>query len=700
MSVNNDNFLIEQDDIAFAQSICNDIADDNKRNRAMADVVAAKIAEKYFQEESVDINSGIHNVARVLSDVDISDIYVDGNYIDVRIYCGEDGLEVPKSHYDLDILPVAYMFINLDDDISSGNVVGFVFPEDIDTENAVNGYYSVSEDMLKSFYDVKTRFINIDEEDVDISFEKEVYEYLDGNLSDSQSFYKKLLSSEAARKYLISAAAAMNIFERFDYSSVIAGENAVSAPAEQGLAENDMLSEAGDIADLDIISAAEPLEPLSEGEGIFELAETDSLMNEETDSDELIDGDSLAETEVLSADDGGLLEETSEGGVESLQGDADNNDVLEEFETVVDDVALPEEGPTGDSSSEGGVETNNLPVEDFLSEDEIGQLEIEDEIETSVVDESSAEPDNAILDETLSENEDAEPVAEAVEQNDEFEELSKFDYSTEIMPSISTIEAGEEEESPVTEEMLEISDGKEPDSVPEEETQKEEQLDTLFNEEQQGAVNTTKKKGSPITVLGLVVLLCAAGYFGYTKYFQGMPGVPGSQESSSNIGAPVTESTQEKTQEAAMPIETVENNEIPKSVNEAAPVTIPAIEQNLNASIEVSNLTVNWEVPISYANNTTAKRYFVRVGKILQLNLKTELLTLSSPPITNKITIELAFNKDNGKFSISKIVDSSGVERVDEVIKDTVGRTLGMNLNMNMSVFNSLQGNPVLVIKL
>ena len=73
---------------------------------------------------------------------------------------------------------------------------------------------------------------------------------------------------------------------------------------------------------------------------------------------------------------------------------------------------------------------------------------------------------------------------------------------------------------------------------------------------------------------------------------------------------------------------------------------------------------------------------------------------LSSPPITNKITVELEFDKNNNKFGIVKMIDSSGVENVDTVIKDTVSKTLEMNMNMNMSVFGNLQGNPMLIIKL
>ena len=73
---------------------------------------------------------------------------------------------------------------------------------------------------------------------------------------------------------------------------------------------------------------------------------------------------------------------------------------------------------------------------------------------------------------------------------------------------------------------------------------------------------------------------------------------------------------------------------------------------------------------------------------------------LSKSPITNKITVELEFYQNTNKFGIKRMVNSSGVNIVDNVIKDTVNRVLEMNMNMNMSVFKNLSGNPVLVINL
>ena len=147
-----------------------------------------------------------------------------------------------------------------------------------------------------------------------------------------------------------------------------------------------------------------------------------------------------------------------------------------------------------------------------------------------------------------------------------------------------------------------------------------------------------------------------------------------------------------------MPNETIENvsNE-PTEIGTA--VSIPAIENNLDASILVSNLKISWEVPAQYASNTVAKKYLTKVGKIIQINLKSELLLVNKAPISNKIVIELEMDSD-GKLKFKNIINSSGETSVDALIKQTVNRVLDINLSINTSSLATLKGNPRLVIRL
>ena len=189
----------------------------------------------------------------------------------------------------------------------------------------------------------------------------------------------------------------------------------------------------------------------------------------------------------------------------------------------------------------------------------------------------------------------------------------------------------------------------------------------------------------------------ALGYFGYTKFINTepieheAPEIPQTIQQNPLSSLPAEE---------AMPVESIENIAPIETENEGNAISIPAIEQNLDASILVSNLTVNWEVPTGYVSNSTAKRYFTKIGKIIQLNLKTELLLLSKPPITNKIMLELEFNKTQNKFGRKSVTASSGEQLVDDLIVQTVKNALDINLKTNMSTFSNIAGNPVLIIRL
>ena len=114
----------------------------------------------------------------------------------------------------------------------------------------------------------------------------------------------------------------------------------------------------------------------------------------------------------------------------------------------------------------------------------------------------------------------------------------------------------------------------------------------------------------------------------------------------------------------------------------------------------MSNLTVNWEVPTNYLSNNSLKRYMTKLGKIIQLNLKTELLLLSKPPITNKISAEFEFNKANKRFEFKNLINSSGEKEIDDVIRLAIRQALSINLNIGLDSVEKISGNPILVIRL
>ncbi len=614
--MNTDNFLIRESDIELAQATCRAINESDTRNRAVANVTAANIAAQYFDENQfkIDTKSGLHNIAAVLEDIDIADIYINNSYIDVRIYFDDNEICVPKSHFINNLLPVAYMFVKLNEDLSGGTVTGFVLPENINQESCEGDYYIIDETSLVSFFDIESRLINND--DTYSVEEKEVFAYLDGTIEDKNAFYAKLLTSEDGRQKLARAAKAQYIF-----NFVSVADDAVDTGSDF---INDM-----------------PID----------LGNDDSLLDMEDNNFgfELSDSDELGFTEI---------DETfGENGL--------NEDDLDAI----------------DSSSSFDYSTTISPNIDSFEESE----------EAENVEQPEAVQEDSIVDILPDEPEEEEREEEGEIEIPSNEGLDNL---------IQNIQGAEESETFASEQN---------DETP------NEQIGALFNNPAQDSdsenlqeniegneVQAQKKPKSSIKLLlliGLLVVLGGLGYLGYNKF----SAQPIEDESQNNIVAEPTATANNQEQglsQDAMPIEGVEVTTPTFSQNEATTETIPAIEQNLDASILVSNLKVDWEVPAGYVSNTAAKRYLVKLGKVIQLNLKTELLLLNRPPITNKIAVEIKYNSGNKKFEAVGVTTSSGEKSVDDLILQTVNKALAMNLSANTDSFSKLQGNPILIIHL
>lgn len=520
--MDNNVLTIYADDIELAQNSCSSISDSDTRNRAVANVLAVMLAERFFNSINyqADLTTGLHNIPNVVENLDIADIYLNGAYIDVRVYFTNDEISVPKFHSDIGVNPAAYMFIQLNSDLSGYKVAGFIRPEHINRTNLKDNYYYINENELISFYDIESYI-----KEVPDTFDgsKEIlYSFVDGSIDENSiaELLRVLVSSANARKTLIKAFKASSLF-RF----------VSSVPTETSTADD----------------KTEPTEPTE----LYNNAQ-ENIPNQTNNEEEVLDSEDL---------------------------------------------------------------------------------------------------------------------------------YNALEYSTEVTPN------------PQTEQHTA-------------ETESEQQIDSLFTGEQEG-VPVNKKSGSKGRIAFLLVaLFLACGFYCYTKFvYQGnnsLPDYPSPAvtDEQVDIDSPVTTADADTVKGDAMPDETVSAaNSLPATTEEAAAVAIPAIEQHLDASVLVSNLKVDWEVPSGYASNTSAKRYLVKLGKVIQLNLKSELLLLTKPPISNRITVELTFNKDRGKFEIVGITNSSGEKSVDEVILNTIRMVLSQSASTTDTI-DKLQGNPVLIIRL
>ena len=631
--MNNETFLIEENDLELARDICKYIENPSVRERAVANAVAANIAKKYFSDIEVDTKTGLHNIPQILEEFEISDIYLNDTYIDVRLYFNENELCVPKCHFDKQILPLAYMFINIDKNLSGGTVTGFISPLSVNTEVCVDGYYPVSESSLESYYDIEPLLVNKPAPGLPEDLHYQIFKFLDKKLEDENEFIKLLVNSKEARTQFMKAAEAQNIFN-FVSQTKDTIEDIVPEADTLEMADNEDLSLSTEGGELEEFSSIEELEPQ-------ELTIDDELNLEDT-------LDTLDITEENS-----MLSEFNE--------ESNIDETIDESETLQTEDSLDVEEP---DSSVFADNTNNAEDLDFSKNND--SLMISDEEDEATSDSDLAEFSTEVT-----------PSFDFEDNDTSIEEIAIPENDTE-----DNVEPIVTENETVTEENT---------------ANNEAQIDTLFNpdteQEEIESVNEVQKpkKSKLLPIIGAVAIIAAAGYLGFTKL---------SQQSTTTLPLPDAPPAkrEEVSQKEAMPVESVENVETIAQTNEGTADSIPAIEQNLDASILVSNLSANWEVPAGYVTNNTAKRYFTKLGKVIQLNLKTELLLLSKPPITNRIAVEIEYNKGAQKFNVKGITASSGEKTVDDIILKTVKNALDMNLNMNISSFGNIQGNPVLII--
>ena len=682
--MNTDNFLIEENDIELAQNICKVIEDDDTRNRAVADSLASKIAERFFDKETCDVDtvSGLHNIGQVLEDIDIADIYINNSYIDVRLYFNDEELGVPKAHFDNNLLPVTYMFIKVSPDLSSATVTGFIQPENIEQSNIKDDFIAVDETQLESFYDIEPLLVT-KEDTFDIS-ETDIFAYLENSIDDKYAFYKSLIASKDGRMRLAKAVKAQYAF------------NFISINNNQNEEQNS-------------IESFEPTEELL----------TDEFVSENLDSNDFMDIG--VDNEILDlepAQDNMLLEEA-----DTLSNDFD--DSLNSSLDIVDNIE-PVQQDDLDIVDELNIDDNTENIQEEFSDINISNTTPESTSELTLIDNQITEKDdnndeNVNNDNSFEFSTTTSPSLNSLSDNlddllSQDTEENKFDNTGEEI-------APEEEQSNSSENILDLFE-KEDDNAQEENSEttiikenlnenndessskvnenNSEQIEALFNADNTDEVPSMgyqkpKQKSSIklLAVIGLLVVLGAVGYLGYNQFANQTP-----QEDENNLITDSVQAPAPQQQEEAMPVESVETTTSKLDNNEGTAESIPAIEQNLDASILVSNLKVDWEVPAGYASNTSARRYLVKLGKIIQLNLKTELLLLNKPPITNKIAVEIKYNDSAKKFEAVGVTVSSGEQSVDKLIMQTVNKALAMNLSVNSDSFKNLQGNPVLIIHL
>lgn len=716
--MNNDTFLIEESDLELAKSICNEITDKKLRNRSYRNILASKIAKQYFTEVELDVASGLHNIDKVLEQLDISDVYINGSYIDVRLYFDANEILVPKQHFDNELLPVAYMFIKVDEELSSAIVSGFITPENIDRQLVIDNHFKIEENDLQSYYDVES-LIETNYDEPEDNIENLILNYIESSYIADNKFYNKLLKSESSRTLLIDCAKADDVLKKAFVSNDFIQQNNEEVVKNTVMEIDNTSEEEPETINNDFEEALEPTELLEESSDDLELSiNNEENLLEQFDTEPL----DLTENYIEENNELTLFEEPEEikenETIQNIEETLNTNESSEDILEIIEETALNEANleiipenkePLLEISeeleeSDKTIDNSNELKEPIDSEglfiDIVDNIELKSEADTQEV--------NNVNEDTNSEI--ASTDFDLIKELDSLIEEQDNDYSTTTTPSLETIENGKvenltEEDLITVEENLESNN-----SEIIEKTAETEQLNNLFSDstvetefQEENIIEPKRNNKNGLLIIPFVIIILGLVIYYASKFVDVSTFINKSPELPQTTSLPKKEPVKiipKNDNIESMPIETVENVPTEKVVKPKETEPNLIIEQNLNTPVSIENLTVNWEVPSSYVSNTTAKRYLSRIGKIIQLNLKADLLLQNKSPITNKIMVELEFNKASGGFNVKSMIASSGEESIDNIIIDTVKNVLDMNLKTNMTIFDSMSGNPVLVIRL
>ena len=147
---------ITNDNLSEAQFMASNFIDYDVQNRVFFNVIGSETVTTYLGKMGVDVEnvSSIHSIKRIVEKVDIADIILDNIHIDVRVVFDERELFIPKSHYELGIVPDIYVFLKYDKSFQRINFIGFIEPSEIDLNNANDDYYFAQQDKLHTPFDM------------------------------------------------------------------------------------------------------------------------------------------------------------------------------------------------------------------------------------------------------------------------------------------------------------------------------------------------------------------------------------------------------------------------------------------------------------------------------------------------------------------------------------------------------------------
>ena len=197
-----------------------------QRKRAYADFLGVMYAVDYLQNSGyrVNIQRSIFKSAKLYSDFEICDIYSNSHRLYVVTAYGTEIVKIPYMHKKYDILPEAYIVVELQIGMKEANVKGIIKPVDFENAEINNDYFKFNTNELRNIEELYEIIKNYSGIKPSIGKHLECMDmfvpYTEDKLTDNEKkkFIEHILTCETCKKRLMDTlefdSASKNIVKR------------------------------------------------------------------------------------------------------------------------------------------------------------------------------------------------------------------------------------------------------------------------------------------------------------------------------------------------------------------------------------------------------------------------------------------------------------------------------------------------------
>lgn len=128
------------------------LTEPRQRKRAYADYLGIMYATDYIQNAGFRVNNqrSAFRAAKLYSDFELTDIYTNSHRLYVVTVYGTEIIKIPAMHKEFDILPEAYVVVDLKIGMKEAEIKGIIKPEDFENREISNDYFKFYTNELRN----------------------------------------------------------------------------------------------------------------------------------------------------------------------------------------------------------------------------------------------------------------------------------------------------------------------------------------------------------------------------------------------------------------------------------------------------------------------------------------------------------------------------------------------------------------------